>query len=138
MSSAPQFATARRRIAAYLFDLLVLGPPLAATAATAFDRGQRLRRGGAVALLVANAYHVVFEGTTGRTPGKLALGIEVVGEDGEPCGYRAATVRTLARFVDFLPVAYLAAFASMGLTERRQRLGDLLAGTVVVAGGEGR
>lgn len=137
MSSARQFATARRRIAAYLVDLLLLGPPLAAVAATAFDRGERLRRGGAFALLVANLYHALLEGTTGWTPGKRALGIRVERADGEPCGYRGATVRTLARFVDFLPVAYLAAFLSMALTERRRRLGDLLGGTVVVERGDG-
>lgn len=137
MSNARQFATASRRIAAYLVDLLLLGPPLAAVAATAFDRGERVRRGSAFALLVASGYHIAFEGTTGWTPGKRTLGVRVERADGAPCGYRAATTRTLARFVDFLPVAYLAAFAAMGLTERRQRLGDLLGGTVVVEGGDG-
>lgn len=130
-------ATTRRRIAAYLVDVLVLGPALAAVAAVAFDtRRDRLRRGGAVALVAANLYHVLLEGATGRTPGKRALGIEVVRTDGGPCDYRAATVRTLARFLDFLPVGYLAAFLSMAVTDRRRRLGDLLGGTVVVGEGE--
>lgn len=137
MSTAPQFATAARRIAAYLVDFLVLGPPLLAAVARLGLDGDRLRRGGAFALLVANLYHVLFEGTTGRTPGKRALGIRVVDADGGPCTYRAATLRTLGRFVDFLPVAYMAAFGSMALTERRQRLGDLLGGTVVIRGGDG-
>lgn len=135
MSSAHPLAATRRRIAAYLVDLLLLGPPLAAVAAGAFDRGERLRRVGAFALLVANLYHVVLEGTTGWTLGKRALGIQVERVDSAPCGYRAATVRTLARFVDFLPLGYLAAFASMALTERRQRVGDLLGRTVVVRRG---
>ena len=137
MSTAPQFATAGRRIAAYIVDFVVLGPPLLAAVARLDPDGGRLRRGGALALLVANVYHVLFEGTTGRTPGKRALGIRVADADGGPCTYRAATLRTLGRFVDFLPVAYLAAFGSMALTERRQRLGDLLGGTVVVRGGDG-
>lgn len=137
MPTAPQFATAGRRIAAYLVDFAVLGPPLLAGVASVDPDGDRLRRGGALALLVANLYHVVFEGTTGRTPGKRALGIRVVDADGGPCSYRAAKLRTLGRFGDFLPVAYLTAFGSMALTERRQRLGDLLGGTVVVRGGDG-
>lgn len=137
MTRTRPLATTGRRIAAYVVDALVLGPPLVAVAAVAFDtRRERLRRGGTLALVVANLYHVVLEGSSGVTPGKRALGIEVVREDGEPCGYRAATVRTLARFVDFLPAAYLAALVSMGLTERRQRLGDLLGGTVVLQEGE--
>ena len=137
MTHTRPLATTGRRVAAYVVDALVLGPPLVALVAVAFDtRRERLRRGGALALVVANLYHVVLEGSTGRTAGKRALGIQVVREDGEPCDRRAATVRTLARFVDFLPVAYLAAFVSMALTEQRRRLGDLLGGTVVVQGGE--
>lgn len=136
MSATRQFATARRRIAAYLVDFAVLGLPLLAAVARLDLGRKRLRRGGAVALLVANLYHVIFEGTTGRTPGKRALGIRVVDADGGRCTYRGATLRTLGRFVDFLPVGYLAAFVSMAATDRRQRLGDLLGGTVVVRGGD--
>lgn len=128
-------ATARQRTAAYLVDFLVLGPPLAAVPAFFDSSRKRFLAGGSIVLLVANLYHVAFEGAAGRTPGKRALGIEVVRSDGAPCTYRAAAVRTLARFLDFLPVGYLAAYASMALTERRQRLGDLLGGTVVVRGG---
>lgn len=130
-------ATAGQRTAAYLVDALLLGPPLAAAVAAFDSRRERLRRGGTLALLAANLYHVLFEGTTGRTPGKRAVGIRVVGSRDGPCTYRAATLRTLARFVDFLPVGYLAAYASMALTERRRRLGDLLAGTVVIEGDDG-
>lgn len=131
MSPEHHIATTGQRLAAYLVDLLVLGPPLAAVLAR-LEADRRLRRGGGLVLLVANGYHVVFEGSSGRTPGKRATGIEVVREDGRPCTYRAATVRTLARFLDVLPVGYLAALVSMAVTKRRQRLGDLLAGTVVV------
>ena len=137
MSRTRPPATTGRRIAAYLVDLLVLGPALVAVAAVAFDtRRERLLRGGAVALVAANLYHVLLEGATGQTPGKRALDVEVVLTDGGACTLRAATVRTLARFLDFLPVGYLAAFVSMAGTDRRRRLGDLLGGTVVVGEGE--
>lgn len=127
-------AKTRRRAAAYLVDTLLLGPPLFALLVAGARRG-RLRRESLFAVVAAVLYHVAFEGTTGQTPGKRALGIRVVRADGEACTVRAAIVRTLARFLDFLPVGYLAAFAAMALTARRQRLGDLLAGTVVVETG---
>lgn len=125
-------ATAGERTVAYMVDFLVLGPPLTAVASAFETRRGRLLGGGLVALLVANLYHVAFEGTTGRTPGKRVLGVRVVAAEGDPCGYRAATVRTLARFLDFLPVGYLAAFVSIARSGRRQRVGDRLGGTVVV------
>lgn len=137
MSTAPQFATAGRRIAAYIVDFGVLGPPLLAAVARLDPEGDSIRGGGALALFVADIYHVLFEGTTAQTPGKRALGIRVADADGGPRTDRAATLRTLGRFVDSLPVAYLAAFVSMALTERRQRLGDLLGATVVIRGGDG-
>lgn len=134
--SASPLATAGQRAAAYLFDALVLGPPMVAALSQFDSHRGRLGRNGLVVLLVANLYHIAFEGTTGWTPGKRAVGIQVVRSDGGPCTYRAATIRTLARFVDFLPFGYLAAFGSMALTERRQRLGDLLARTVVFDSGD--
>jgi uncharacterized RDD family membrane protein YckC len=138
MTPSDSLATAGRRTAAYLVDAVVLGVPLLTGVLAVFDDPrERLVRGGWWALLVANLYHVAFEGTTGRTPGKRALGVRVVGAEGGDCSYRAATVRTLARFLDFLPVGYLAAFLSMALSGRRQRLGDRLGGTVVVHDGDG-
>lgn len=77
-------------------------------------------------------YHVLLEGTYGQTPGKKLFAIVVLQEDGQPCTYTAATIRTLCRFVDWLPVGYLVGFVVIGLTECRQRVGDLLASTVVV------
>lgn len=102
-------------------------------AVTALTRS-RLRRvtlGGLFGVVGAFLYHIVFEGTWGQTPGKKVFGIVVVRENGEPCTYGAATVRTAFRLVDALPIAYLAAFVSIRLTERQQRLGDIAAGTVV-------
>lgn len=128
-------ATARRRAAAYLLDAALLGPPLL-LALVVGARRDRPRRTALLAFVAINLYHVVFEGTTGRTPGKRAVGVRVVREDGAPCTAWPATVRTLARVLDFLPVGYLAAFVAMARSPRRRRLGDLLAGTVVIEEGE--
>ena len=79
------------------------------------------------------AYFVYFEGKRGQTLGKRLMGVVVVREDGSPCGYGAAAVRTFTRLVDGIGVVpYLVGLIVVLVTDRNQRLGDLLAGTVVV------
>lgn len=68
----------------------------------------------------------------GQTPGKRVLGIRVVRLDGAPVGLFESAVRNLCRAVDFLPVAYAAGLTCMLLTPQHRRLGDLLAGTLLV------
>ncbi|TSC31518.1 RDD family protein [Corallococcus sp. Z5C101001] len=68
----------------------------------------------------------------GQTPGKRALRIRVVREDGSPVGFLESAVRNLCRAVDFLPVLYATGCITMLLDARHRRLGDLLAGTVLV------
>ncbi|NTX54008.1 RDD family protein [Myxococcus sp. CA039A] len=68
----------------------------------------------------------------GQTPGKRALRIRVVRLDGSPVGLYESAVRNLCRAVDFLPGVYAAGCISMLLTPQHRRLGDLLAGTVLV------
>lgn len=62
----------------------------------------------------------------GRTLGKRALGLVVVGEDGDRVSALSALVRAA-----LWPVDALLLFLPALLTDRRQRLGDLAAGTVV-------
>jgi len=76
-------------------------------------------------------YFVVAEAALGRTPGKWLLGLVVVAEDGSVPSRRAVVVRNLFRPLDFLPF-YVAGFVSMLTTERAQRVGDVVADTVVV------
>lgn len=67
----------------------------------------------------------------GRTPGKRLAGIRVVREDGGPPGLVESLVRNLLRAVE-LPLAYAPAILAVALGPRQQRLGDLVAGTLVV------
>lgn len=74
--------------------------------------------------------------TRGRSPGKYAMGLRVVRADGGPIVFRHALTRALAGFiVDF---GLLSAFTGLigivvsASSTRGQRIGDLLAGTVVV------
>ncbi len=83
--------------------------------------------------LVIFGYDMPFEVLNrGRTVGKLAAGIRVVGAEGEPVTFLASAIRSILRIADFLPVLYVAGVASMVATTRDQRLGDLAAGTIVV------
>jgi uncharacterized RDD family membrane protein YckC len=84
--------------------------------------------------LIIFVCYVLFEGARSVTPGKLALGLRVVKYDGSPCGWVAALRRSILRPLDALPFAvpYLVGLAAAGLSARRQRLGDMFAGTLVV------
>jgi uncharacterized RDD family membrane protein YckC len=69
----------------------------------------------------------------GRSLGKLALGLRVVRDDGGPVRFRHALARGLAGvFVDFLLTFGAGAILCSLLNERGKRVGDILAGTVVV------
>ncbi len=69
----------------------------------------------------------------GRTPGKMALGLRVVSDDGTPERFQQAFLRSTVGFVDFLliPIGAIAVAAVL-VSRRDQRLGDMAAGTLVV------
>jgi uncharacterized RDD family membrane protein YckC len=68
----------------------------------------------------------------GQTPGKRALRLAVLNDDGTPLRWPGALTRNLLRAVDFLPFLYGAGLVSMLTNRDFKRLGDLAAGTVVV------
>ncbi|MEZ5302314.1 MAG: RDD family protein [Verrucomicrobiales bacterium] len=83
-------------------------------------------------------YHVIFEvGRKGATPGKRALGLRVVQTSGAPVTYLQSLLRNLLRFADALPGVFFVGFYLIGggaisLSRSFRRLGDLVAGTMVV------
>jgi uncharacterized RDD family membrane protein YckC len=78
-------------------------------------------------------YPVAFEiWGRGATPGKKLMGLRVVNDDGTPVGRWAAVTRNLLRAVDFLPFGYGLGFVAMVLNRDFKRLGDIVAGTVVI------
>lgn len=78
-------------------------------------------------------YPIVFElFMDGQTPGKRTLGLRVVHANGTPIGFTASLIRNLMRTVDALPVGYAFGFASCVVDPQARRLGDLVAGTLVV------
>ncbi len=81
------------------------------------------------------AYHFAFEARYGQTIGKRRYGIRVVAADGAPASPKAVAIRSVVRVIDSLPVCYVSGLISMLRTgpARRQRIGDIAAGTIVVA-----
>ena len=84
--------------------------------------------------LTFSGYFAFFEWIwSGQTPGKRWLKLRVIREDGRPITFWEASVRNLLRTLDMMP----APFYSIGLisvfaSARDQRVGDMVAGTVVV------
>jgi uncharacterized RDD family membrane protein YckC len=85
------------------------------------------------AALLFFVYFIVFEGILhGRTPGKIICSLRVIRRDGRPLGWAGAAVRNLFRLLDFLPLLYTAGVVTMFLSAESRRIGDFVAGTVVV------
>ena len=92
--------------------------------------------GLSVFVLVRVGYAALFETLSrGRTLGKMALGLRAVRDDGGPIRFRQALTRALSgAIVDFGPVlawGAVALFVSL-FSPRSKRVGDYLAGTVVI------
>jgi uncharacterized RDD family membrane protein YckC len=77
-------------------------------------------------------YFVIYEVRRGDSPGKKAFGLRVVRSNGTPVTFGPSLVRNLVRFVDFLPFGYLFGIATCLSNRYFQRIGDLVADTVVV------
>ena len=129
------------RALALLVDLAVMAIPLVGTgilaAVAASNTDEAL--GAAIVLVslvsVVIGYPVLFETLSrGRSPGKAALGLRVVREDGGPVRFRHAFTRALVGvLVDFNPilVGAVGVLVSLG-SSKGKRVGDMLAGTVVI------
>jgi uncharacterized RDD family membrane protein YckC len=68
----------------------------------------------------------------GQTPGKRAAKIRVIKESGRPINVYEAIARNLLRAIDALPGVYGVGIVCMILNKQNRRLGDYVAGTVVV------
>ncbi len=105
------------------------------------DDGNVLLRGVALTfgiwlmldLFVTTTYFLIFETLfRGRTPGKRLTHLRVVSEGGSVLDWRQSLLRNLPRMVDSLPAGYLVVVVAMLISPRVQRLGDLVAGTIVI------
>ena len=82
-------------------------------------------------------YYVLWEGLRdGQTPGKKFLRLRAVRDGGYSIGFAASAVRNLLRIIDLQPVfTYLIGITSVAVSKSGKRLGDVVAGTIVVREG---
>ncbi len=129
-----------RRVLATLSDGIVLG---LAFALMSILFGSSSAQGGQVSgslegfsalvyFVLVFAYYILMEGYLGQTIGKMLLGIKVVREDnGGVPGIQTAAIRTVLRLIDGF-FFYFVAFISVLASGKNQRLGDMVAHTLVV------
>ena len=123
----------KARIVAFIIDNL-LASLISVLAVGLFQTDSSIV-GGGVLVLTYLLYFFIFEMLWSRTPGKFLQGLVVRSIDGTRCSLKAHLIRTLARLLEANPIllggipAGIAIFAS----DRKQRIGDSLAGTVVVS-----
>lgn len=78
-------------------------------------------------------YFALFEAfNNGRTPGKRVAKIRVIHQSGRGISFVESLGRNLVRFIDYLPGFYGVGIVVIFLNKRSQRLGDMVAGTLVV------
>ena len=78
-------------------------------------------------------YFIVFELVwSGQTPGKRALGIRVVRDEGFPVDLGAAVIRNVVRIAELVLGMYVISALVTLLSPENKRPGDFAAGTVVV------
>jgi uncharacterized RDD family membrane protein YckC len=119
-----------RRVLAAIVDLIIVtaGALLILFAGDSLS-GDRQSALAAVILGWALYYFFALESGEGQTVGKKLMKIRVVRSDGRPAGMGEIAVRTILRVVDNYLVGLIVMLAT---GERRQRIGDLAAGTIVV------
>ncbi|WP_335869080.1 RDD family protein [Bacillus sp. 2205SS5-2] len=68
----------------------------------------------------------------GKTVGKRLIGIVVIQENGHSITLLSSFIRNLLRLIDSLPTAYFLGIAMIFLHSKHKRMGDIVAGTIVV------
>jgi uncharacterized RDD family membrane protein YckC len=86
---------------------------------------------GLLSFIIFLAYFTYLEGSKGQTIGKMVTKIKVVGEDGEMISMNQAFTRNILRVIDGL-LAYLIGAILIWRSDKKQRLGDRIAKTVVI------
>ena len=88
---------------------------------------------GLLAFFIFWGYYIFFEMVwNGQSPGKRKLGLRVIRTDGSSITFTESLIRNLIRLFDFLPAYYGVGVVTMFINSQARRLGDLVAGTLVV------
>lgn len=136
-----KFASLEKRAKAYIIDTLILS---AITVVVLIPYSASMLAWsymtlGIVTVVIASVlfnlwilYFAYFEWAARQTPGKRFIKIKIAKEDGSPLYFTDTLMRNLVRMVDDLPIFHIVGFASSHASPKNQRLGDLVARTVVV------
>jgi uncharacterized RDD family membrane protein YckC len=118
------------------FALIVsAAPKIPGAAAAVSDTGAKWFVAAVVLFyfLLYWGYYSLFEAFwNGQTPGKRLLKIRVIKDSGRQITLFEALARNLLRVIDMLPSFYLVGVITMLCNREQKRLGDLVAGTIVV------
>ena len=148
-----KFAGFWRRAIAYGIDGFVVGLILillSTIAGVAYFAGSMSANSGAIAakltdpglmasftlwtwilsLFVNIGYFTYFHGSTGRTPGKMLLGLQVVTADGGPLTFGIAFLRAVGYLVSGL--VFCLGYIWIGFDKKKQGWHDKIARTVVI------
>jgi uncharacterized RDD family membrane protein YckC len=124
-----------RRAVAIIIDTILLGIVgyliASVTGGTTADGFAMSGAPALLLLLVAMAYYIVMEKTSGATLGKMAMKLKVVKQDGTALDWQAAIVRNVLRIIDGF-FFYLVGAIAVWVSKTKQRLGDMAAHTIVV------
>ena len=137
-----QLAGPARRGLAWLIDLVIRGllmlflAVLAGIGGIAAGTEARALSGGVLMVVyffVEWGYYVFWETIwSGRSPGKRAMRLRVITDSGRPLHWVDSVLRNLVRGGDWLPMGYALGLIVMGRDKRFRRLGDFVAGTMVI------
>lgn len=130
--------TAIRGACFFLFYFLLLFMAVGSAVMHELFRAEALHETVLVVLLLFFAvflfsYHLIFELIwKGQTPGKRVMHLRAVNDDGSYMSFGTAVLRNVFRIVDMLPAGYAVGLVTMVLNRRRKRVGDYVAGTIVI------
>jgi uncharacterized RDD family membrane protein YckC len=126
-------ARLRRRLLALIIDSIVCIPLIVPSLLVMNLLGSTGPGVGFLYLAACLLYFFLLELRAGQTVGKRLAGLRVVRVDGRPVDVMGIGARNGLRLIDGIPGLPLVGALSMALTgERRRRIGDLAAGTIVV------
>lgn len=121
-----------RRVVAAVIDLALIFFVSSIVSGAISDVSVAAGSSSLIGILIGAVYFIGLEGSTGQTLGKMVAGIEVIEQtSGQTPGLGTATMRTVLRAIDGI-FFYLVGFIVVLVSDRRQRLGDMAAGTLVV------
>lgn len=130
-------ASLGERIVATIIDLVIMGAYLflitmvLSSSAGAFDNGAAWLY---VFLFLPVAFYSLLSEQffNGQTVGKRVMGIKVISLNGNQASFGQYLTRWLFRLVDMWLFGFVLATIMVAVTDRHQRIGDLIAGTVLV------